>query len=117
MGVYSVHEFTTSGLSSGAQVINVTAGTVSLIANNVTDGLVPVIYEVNPAKLAERIEAEELVAIKLAPQDNERGFYLLVRAGYVQCLPGDVYMAKRRDLGLLAEAGVAYDTVELSAPV
>jgi hypothetical protein len=109
-----MYEFTTSGLSSSAQVINVTAGTTSLIADNVTDDYLVPIDLVSPAQ---RVEDDQLVAVKLAPQDNERGFYLLLRAGHVQCLPGDVYVARRRDLRLLAEAGVPYDTVELSAPV
>ncbi len=59
--------------------------------------------------------APVLVKIKLKSYNNVIGFYLLMLAGNVFCLPDNTYIVPKDNLRLLDSARITYDIIDSQA--
>ncbi|HIC91287.1 MAG TPA: hypothetical protein EYP21_04345 [Syntrophaceae bacterium] len=98
----------TSGLSSCAQ----------LDYNSTSGEYLPGYEIIDVDELLEKSKKAELIKIRLNPEYNEIGFYVLLRSSnFLQCLPDNIYILSKADLKLLEDAYIPYQVVDLSASV
>jgi len=73
------------------------------------------IYETTGEKQVEINEvkrASVLVKIKLKPENNAFGFYLLMLAGVVFCLPDNTYIVPEDNLRALSTFNISYEVTD-----
>jgi hypothetical protein len=73
------------------------------------------IYETTgekPVKINEVKEASVLVKIKLKPDNNAFGFYLLMLAGVVFCLPDNNYIVPEDSMRILSKFNISYEMTD-----
>ena len=102
--------YSTAGLASPTQVLDTTPEWSMNL--DVTDSSIPLLEEVSPEELEEEeTKASPLVKIKLPPEYAESGFYLLLRAAFLQCFPDNVFILESDSLRVLDEANIPYQMV------
>ncbi|MEK6690068.1 MAG: hypothetical protein AABY78_02055 [Nitrospirota bacterium] len=70
------------------------------------------LYETTGEKRIEIKEAPVLVKIKLKSYNNVIGFYLLMLAGNVFCLPDNTYIIPEGNLRILDSYRITYEIVD-----
>jgi hypothetical protein len=99
----------TAGLSSAYQITEYTASS-ELSPNLLNTGgsiAIPILEVVEEQELGKLLE-NEVVSIRISPENEGRAFYLLSKFCQFQSLPEHVFALRRADLRFLEEAGIPY---------
>ena len=102
----------TAGLSSGYQITEYTAS--SELNPNLfsTGGLIAIpILQVFEEKELGKLLENEVISIRISPENEGRAFYLLSKFCQFQSLPEHIFALRRADLRFLEEAGIPYEKI------